>query len=433
MATKKKSTKNNTNPQTEVTTTEAHTEVATGRHVAIRMYNVGFGDAFLVLIPDGKNQRRVLFDCGSVEAADNLPMRDVVDRIIRDVTDEDGVPRIDVVVATHRHKDHVSGFGQAAWADVEVKEVWMPWTEHPTDPAARRIREIQSNLALGLEKSFAAKMAVAGVKEKPDLERCQRLVENALTLSNAKEMKTLHGGFSGNAKRRFLPTVEKERTFETDALPGVKVHVLGPSRERDIIRDMDPPKGESFLRMNAFTQGETGLPPAPFAREFRRDSYEGSGTLPPEDLEKIQRAADLSDLAVAVALDKAVNGTSLMLVLEIAGTFLLFPGDAQWGTWSAAMDDPEWKDMLGRVAFYKIGHHGSHNATPKKFVDSMLPEGICAMASTLTRTIWPDIPRKPLLKALTDKQVNIARSDEPDKLAKVFKIDQGVIETRIPL
>jgi beta-lactamase superfamily II metal-dependent hydrolase len=104
---------------------------ASGKEVRIRMYNVGFGDAFLVLLPANGKQRRILFDCGSVEAAEGVPMSSVVDRIISDVTDDDGVPRIDVVVATHRHKDHISGFANASWANVEVKEVWLPWTEDP--------------------------------------------------------------------------------------------------------------------------------------------------------------------------------------------------------------------------------------------------------------------------------------------------------------
>jgi beta-lactamase superfamily II metal-dependent hydrolase len=97
------------------------------------------------------------------------------------------------------------------------------------------------------------------------------------------------------------------------------------------------------------------------------------------------------------------------------------------------MQDPEWKQMLKNVAFYKIGHHGSHNATPTDFVNEMMPDGICAMASTLTRNVWPDIPRIPLLDRLAEKQVNVARSDKPDKIGKTFVLDQGVIETRIPL
>jgi len=123
----------------------------TGRNMTICMYNVGFGDAFLVKIPRKKGELRVLFDCGSIEASTaGGKMKNIVQNIISDVTDPDGVARIDVVVATHRHKDHVSGFGDDAWNAVEVKEVWMPWTEHLTDPEARRIREAQSKLALGL-------------------------------------------------------------------------------------------------------------------------------------------------------------------------------------------------------------------------------------------------------------------------------------------
>jgi beta-lactamase superfamily II metal-dependent hydrolase len=97
------------------------------------------------------------------------------------------------------------------------------------------------------------------------------------------------------------------------------------------------------------------------------------------------------------------------------------------------MEDPEWKQLLERVAFYKIGHHGSHNATPKDFVDKMIPEGICAMASTLTRNIWPDIPKGPLLDGLAVKHINVARSDQPAQIGNAFRVDQGVIETRIPL
>lgn len=404
------------------------------RQVTIRMYNVGFGDAFLVLIPDGEQQRRILFDCGSIEASPGITMSRIVDRIVSDVTDADGVARIDVVVATHRHKDHVSGFGNAAWDAVEVKEVWMPWTEHPTDAEARRIRDVQSRLALGLDAALTLRAASLGAAEKKEMARYQDIVANALMLSNDKAMKTLHSGFAGSAERRFLPTKEADsRKIETNVLPGVKIHVLGPSRKSDVIRDMDPPKGESYLRMADAIEAETGLPPAPFSSEFWLSEYTGSGTLPQEDFAEIQRASSLSEFAVAVALDKAVNGTSLMLILEISGTFLLFPGDAQWGTWSAALGDPEWSDLLGRVAFYKIGHHGSHNATPKDFVEDVVPNGISAMASTLTRNVWPDIPKQELLEGLVAKEARIARSDEPDEVDEPFSLDQGVIEVHVAL
>jgi beta-lactamase superfamily II metal-dependent hydrolase len=123
-----------------------------------------------------------------------------------------------------------------------------------------------------------------------------------------------------------------------------------------------------------------------------------------------------------------------MLMLEVSGTYLLFPGDAQWGTWQAAMADAQWREMLTRVSFYKVGHHGSHNATPKEFVEKMIPDGIWAMASTCTRNIWPDIPKPQLLTALAGKNAKFVRSDQEDlPLPAGFTLDQGVVEVRVPI
>lgn len=233
---------------------------ANGHEVRVRMYNVGFGDAFLVEIPGNSTTHRILFDCGSIQASpEGGAMKDIVSRIIDDVTDASGDARIDVVVATHRHKDHISGFAVDGWDDVEVKEVWMPWTEHPTDKDARRIRDIRSRMALALQASMT-KLAESVDPQVETVDRYRGIVENALLLTNDREMKRLHGGFAGNPKRRFLPRKTKSRSFETPALPGVRVHVLGPSRDKDVIRDMDPPKGESFLRMRNAVATADGRP-----------------------------------------------------------------------------------------------------------------------------------------------------------------------------
>jgi beta-lactamase superfamily II metal-dependent hydrolase len=405
------------------------------------MYNVGFGDAFLVLFngSPGAAPLKILFDCGSIEAAENQPIADVVERIVADVTDPDQVPRIDVVVATHRHKDHVSGFGNKLWDSVEVKEVWMPWTEDESDPEARRIRDVQSRLALTLNANLAAAASRAAA---PETQLAQKLAENALFLSNDRAMKTLHHGFATPAVRRFLPkkTVKtkkavKNRHFTTDALPGIKVYVIGPARDAEVIRDMDPPSGKSYLRLSARAAGpEAVAASAPFDPSFVRQTSETLASLDVKDEQTIQSAGSFGDLAVAVALDKAVNGTSLMLLLEVAGTFLLFPGDAQWGTWEAALTDPEWRSLLGRVSFYKIGHHGSHNATPKEFVERVIPDSIYGMASTLTRAIWPDIPKGELLSAFQRRHASVVRSDQESvPMPRGFKQDKGVVELTLAL
>ncbi|MGQ0765524.1 MAG: hypothetical protein ACT4OZ_07655 [Gemmatimonadota bacterium] len=396
--------------------------------VSIRMYNVGFGDCFLVTLPTTDGPRRVLFDCGSIKSG-GPSMDDIVDRIIADCTD-DGTAEavIDVVVCTHRHKDHVSGFSRADWDRVRVSEVWMPWIEHPTDPEARRIREAQAGLALALDGAIKARLA--GGASADDVAPLMELVDNAL--SNESSMAMLHDGFAGNPRRRFLPTRSQEGLEITcDVLPGIGIFVLGPSRKESVIRDMDPPSGKSFLRLRSSLEEDESAP-SPFSESW---VFEGkpflASSLSAEDEVLIQKLGELA-LGVAVALDKAVNGTSLMIVLKVGSKHLLFPGDAQWGTWLAAMEDDESAALLRKTDFYKVGHHGSHNATPRDFVEKMLPESTLGMCSTNKVRKWPDIPRKPLIDALEGRKMNLARSDKAAEAGDPFVTsDRDFIEVLI--
>ena len=67
-----------------------------------------------------------------------------------------------------------------------------------------------------------------------------------------------------------------------------------------------------------------------------------------------------------------MNNTSLILLFEVNGKKLLFPGDAQLENWSYAVKDADDADatraLLADVDVYKVGHHGSLNATPKKLL-----------------------------------------------------------------
>ena len=81
------------------------------------------------------------------------------------------------------------------------------------------------------------------------------------------------------------------------------------------------------------------------------------------------------------------------------------PGDAQEGAWEHVLNDQNTLALIENADFYKVGHHGSHNATPKAFVltgwhgtgDAMVPWGLVEA--------WKHtIPKKELLDALTEKQ-----------------------------
>jgi beta-lactamase superfamily II metal-dependent hydrolase len=403
--------------------------------IAITMYDVGFGDCFLVRYPDGKAERRILFDCGSIKAG-SASMDEVVDAVIEDVTDPDGVARIDVVVGTHRHKDHVSGFANAAWNDVEVGEVWMPWTEHPTDPAARDIRNRMHGLALHLSA-----LAAAGTVNGPlEAAAVSEIALNAL--SNEAAMRTLHRGFAGNPRRRFLAANGKAsgvNSVPSAALPGVEIHVLGPSRDETVIKDMDPPLGKSYLRMVDTATGTARTPPQPFDDGWTIEAGDFQAAYPDlivsdRDAAAVRKSAEGLDGLVAAALDKAINGTSLMLVLRIGKTSLLFPGDAQWGTWKLALESVEARELIADATFCKLGHHGSHNASPTEFVEKVLQKNAWVMVSTRHVDQWPNIPRTPLMTALDGRTDRLARSDQP-QLAPVkwFKSGTARMTAEVPL
>jgi glyoxylase-like metal-dependent hydrolase (beta-lactamase superfamily II) len=71
------------------------------------MYRIGFGDCFLLSLPAGGSLAHVLIDCGVHSRGDIGTMQQIVDDIAQQ-TDK----RLALVVATHRHQDHISGFGR---------------------------------------------------------------------------------------------------------------------------------------------------------------------------------------------------------------------------------------------------------------------------------------------------------------------------------
>ncbi|MDP3984284.1 MAG: hypothetical protein Q8Q52_04665 [Acidimicrobiia bacterium] len=418
-------------------------------NVRVRMYEVGFGDCFLIEFPrkDDPTPFRILVDCGAHSSGyprEGWKPEQVVDQIVADVTTA-GEPHIDVVVATHRHQDHVVGFRAKAWSQVSVGEVWLPWTENPKDPLARAILNRQSRLAFGLQAAFQSAAFGARWTNPERAASLRDLVTNSLT--NASAMRTLHSGFLGKPKRRYL-SVADPATITSDFCPGLTVHVLGPSKDEEVIRDMDPPAGQSYLHfldpsmpmdaeaiggeLSSEMERQLERSQRPFSRNFTfpATEYESDPAALLLDAETKEAAAAFmreDDLAVAVSLDKAVNGTSLMLMFEFGDAFLLFPGDAQWGTWRGAMDDAEHRDLLSRTTFLKVGHHGSHNATPKEFVEDVLGAKLwCAAASVRPINFWPEIPKADLLTALGKRSERVIRSDQPGRRRKGVSVRRGV-------
>jgi hypothetical protein len=86
---------------------------------------------------------------------------------------------------------------------------------------------------------------------------------------------------------------------------------------------------------------------------------------------------------IALQQVSIINNTSLVLAIELTdtGQVLLFCGDAEqenWHTWKN--DHADVKDLLARTVVYKVGHHGSINATDRVMLkDQMTNKDLVAL------------------------------------------------------
>jgi len=402
--------------------------MTTNGTVSVRMFNVGFGDSFLVTVRRLGVVWRMLVDCGVHNQGRARPIREVVKAIVEACTDEPGdTPRIDVVVATHRHADHVSGFEVEDWDEVEVGEVWVPYVEDPADPDGIRIRtahELAANLLDELVERRTENMAAGGWP--PKLSAARALAANSL--SNQDSMDRLLGlngqGFAKPHTVRFVPSADPAENLVAGP-PGISLHVLGPSRDPELLKRMNPPANAGWLQLaadaDAYLEIDELFPPIYLVDE---------DVLPP-GLEHARKSLQLNTLTndagllqAAAILDHAVNNTSVFFVLDVAGTRLLFPGDAQQGAWEHVLGNDDNQALLADCVFYKIAHHGSHNATPRAFVESVWQDGNYAMLPWGLVKRWADtIPKKELLEALHEHAHTVVRIDEPQEVPGQVSFD----------
>lgn len=378
MATRRKTTKTSGNSRTS----------RRGDYRAkVRMYRQGLGDCFLITLPrkSGKPYY-ILIDCGVILGTQDAAakMTAVVNDII--ATTEG---HIDLLVATHEHWDHLSGFVQAkdAFSGLKVGEVWLGWTEDPNDELARRLRSEHQTLRLTLASACARMRFGHGGNSIADSMMEFFGVAGQGTTSDAlKNVKAFN-----KDKTRFC--IPKESPVEPEGT-AARLYVLGPPHDEKMIKKYNPSKsqpetyGMTMSKLEpALTNADAGAPFDPIAQipldvarqmPFFRDRYWGEDADSAEKDQSWRRIdSDWLDVSSSMALqiDSATNNTSLVLAIELEnGDVLLFAADAQVGNWLSWQElcwnvkgkNVTGPDLLSRTILYKTGHHGSHNATLQK-------------------------------------------------------------------
>ncbi len=431
----------------------------------IRMYRVGFGDFFLMTVPTADGPQHILIDCGVTPGKTKKGDIGTIKAAVAHMAEETKKD-LALIIVTHRHQDHIIGFSRAAevFNDFKVGAVWMSFWETEYDPNEKKEKkkslasEFQEELT-ALALSMQSRLALAG-KDDPATDEILAMLQNATgvdhadfaaTGSAASAKKPGKGGGTNAASLTFLKTglgVEPEYYAHGDKpkLPkvlkdaGLTAQILGPppTDAADFMKLMDLKKGVGQYLGEAedgdgiifdpfgksWHANAADYPPSAF-REFARESRKSNSFA----MEAAVQAAQPGLLFTAAKkLDDFLNNQSLVVLFTFGGKKLLFAGDAQGGNWeywmfggtpekapSADNIDKDSASILSHLDFYKVGHHGSTNATPISAVETMGGD-FASMCSTQEDSFGSvandsEVPRIPLLEALAKKS-KIVRSDQ---------------------
>jgi len=105
------------------------------------MYRQGLGDCFLITFQTGdKKAFHAVIDCGVLRGG-----KERLTKVVADIATRTS-GRVDLLIATHEHADHLSGFNSARdlWEEkITVKQTWLGWTENESDPAVKALKNGQ--------------------------------------------------------------------------------------------------------------------------------------------------------------------------------------------------------------------------------------------------------------------------------------------------
>ncbi|HEX9687681.1 MAG TPA: hypothetical protein VGB47_01260 [Thermoanaerobaculia bacterium] len=393
--------------------------------LTVRFYNVRFGDAILITVPDRNpktkkvTKRRILIDFGnaptvaSPEGGDDSVFKPVVDDLIQEL----GGKPIDLYVMTHEHLDHVQGLPHAdkkthpngelatklpidyAWLTGSAREDY--YEDHP-DAKKKKLafiemyEKIERHLKLAGEDQLAPFRRFLAINNPASTKQC---VEFLRTVAR-KKTSYVHRSVGKPADGTPLFKVKGTHPFKE-----ARLEIWAPEEDTSDYYGKFQPLSLGEVAAGAGVLAEAAVPPLPPPGVDAGAFYNLVDT----------RLSGIGDNMLAI--DQAENNTSVVFLLEWRKWRLLFAGDAEIRSWQTMNRE----GVLKPVHFLKVSHHGSHNGTPEDdLFEAILPKKApdkrkrTACISTWMDT-YPGIPHAATNKRLKSRCDFHTTLDDPDE------------------
>src|SRR5262245_17505048 len=134
----------------------------------IRLFEVGLGDCIYCRIPKAHKEERdfhILIDCGTLSSTDYLSA--AIDNLMPLLPKIDGKRRIDLLVVTHEHKDHMTGFGMKLWDDFSFGAIWMSAAMDLKHPEAKKAKKLHSFATSAMERAIRLNLVLRSPVDGP--------------------------------------------------------------------------------------------------------------------------------------------------------------------------------------------------------------------------------------------------------------------------
>jgi len=422
--------------------------------VVIHMYKMGTGDCFVLKFKSKGNVTfKMLIDCGCWNQK-----RSKIEPFIKALRD-DVEGHVDVLVVTHEHTDHVLGFEAAedifTADDFKIDRIWMGW---PENDAVQKIKTWKRKYG---DKKKAMALAAKQLQEKVKSADFEKQFEGSrhanqilalrrrfsAVLSEFAELHVSGGTYVDGLKgMQIVKTKLAKNNVDyhkpgdvlqhIPGLPGIRIYVLGPPERWKQVKQESGDATEAYehndeleesdLFMRALDRtlgGHNGTAVEPFEKSYvTEDAAVVDGYKNKEAWRRIDDDWLFSAGAFALRMNELTNNLSLVLAFEFidnnpVGKVMLFPGDAEIGSWKS-WQDIKWKEkgfpdlstekLLNQVVFYKVAHHLSHNGTARSVGLNMMTHPDLVAMATLDYKVISDgwkttMPNRHIIRDLLEK------------------------------